>query len=100
MELEEAIKYLKSLKNPFDLSNRLKYSKAIKTALQALENWIPKKKIEDKIKQCQDYFKTTYVPNCDGLVFKRQQEKYLPIIIERERKIVQIKILQELLEDK
>ena len=103
MELEEAIKIYNELKKYKEIIGSIDtdfFFNFIEIVLNALENAIPKKKIEDKIEQCQNYFRTTYVPNYDGLIFESQKEKYISVINERERKIAQIKILQELLEDK
>lgn len=123
MELEEIIKYIENIINATYITATLKdkdgniieeglvnqqviqdlldlYNKEKQENDDLKENSIPKKKIEDKLfEECLNYFKATYVPNYDGLIFENQQEKYFPIIDERERKIAKIQVLQELLEE-
>lgn len=91
MELEEAIKKLQDLKDDVELgfggwTNRLseKEQLALETVLQALKNSIPKKTIEDKIGYLIDYY-----IECYGF-----KEEY----VSKYNK--DVKVLQELLEDK
>ena len=88
-ELEEAIKIC----NDFVEENKTRkiiLHKAIETVLKALENSIPKEVIEKKIKEYKKDYKTKYdVGFGKNWISKEQQD------IEK-----QIKILQELLEEK
>ena len=81
LSLEKAIKYLDMMENKinFDLTGYIYGNEAIETVLEALENSIPKKKIEDEIKKLKEM-------NVGGEVFTTAVN-------------FAIKILQELLEE-
>ncbi len=56
MELKQAVKYLKNIKDAdLRIVSHIDFLEAMETVLQALENSIPKKKIEDLI---EDKMKT------------------------------------------
>ena len=95
MELEEATQILETLINEFKYLQstldeefqeiyahdiQIEEINAIETVLQSLENSIPKKKIEDKIKELED-------------IKTEKGDIYVDVVLE-------INILQELLEDK
>lgn len=91
MELEEAKKYLKLMKMDKNNLNKIGYvygTEAIKTVLEALENSIPRKKIEDVLKKIQEEYE---------LLLEHQSGKESNRTIRLHGKI---DLAQELLEEK
>ena len=67
MKLEEAIKNVEFLIRDLKVDNyNSTFIQAIETVLEALENSIPKKKIEDKIKKYLEYDKKVKTYTSDG----------------------------------
>ena len=94
MELEEVIKIYNELKPHKKIIKSIDtdfFFKFVETVLQELKNRIPKKKIEDKKKECEEKYDSIV-----NDVYKKPTEA----LIDFQRIVGAKEVLQELLEDK
>lgn len=80
MELEKSKEYLKKFNDlilSWSLKEKCELNKAIETVLQALENSIPKEKVEKGIDRIEDYFDRLNGPDEDIDFIKEVKQELL-----------------------